>query len=155
MAADQDVGLEAMQQLSGMVGEWKGEGWIRRGPGEPEKMTSTERVHYELDGRILVVRGLHFDEAEESRIVHNAYAVISWDAEAENYQFRTYLADGRQGNYTMTVENGVIKWFMDTPRGKITYSITIKDGVWKETGEMTGPDDRTFQFLEMELDQQK
>ena len=146
-----DVGLEAMQRLSDMVGTWKGKGWIRRGPGEPHQMTSTEKVKYDLDGRILVVRGLHFAKTIDAKVVHNAFAVISYNAKSGNYRFQTYLADGKQGDYAMKIEDKSIKWFMDTPRGKITYSITIEGGVWKETGEMAIPNNPAFKFFEMEL----
>jgi len=146
-----DPGLEAMAKLAGMVGDWEGTGWMRQGPGEPNHTRGTETVESRLEGRILVVEGRHWAKDDASHLVHHAFGVISYDAEAGHYRFQTHLATGRSGDHEMRLEGDAILWFMDTPRGKIRYTIRIQDGTWNEVGEFSPDGEQWRQFFGMDL----
>lgn len=148
-----DAGLEAMSRLGAMVGQWRGSGWMRRGPGEPSQTISRETVEYRLDGRILVVEGLHHSKDDPSQVVHHAFGVISHDPESGGYRFQTHLANGRSGVYEMRLEDDDILWFLDSPRGKIRYTIRIRDGEWREIGEFSADGENWQQFFGMDLEQ--
>ncbi len=150
-AAAADPGLEAMAELAPMVGEWKGSGWMRRGPGEPQHTVSLETVEPRLGGRILVVEGLHHAEDDPSRVVHHAFGVISYDPESGGYRFQAHLASGRSGDYEMRLEGKDVLWFMDTPRGKTRYTIHLQDGEWRETGEFSADGESWQPFFGMDL----
>jgi hypothetical protein len=150
-AAAPDPGLEAMGKLAPLVGKWEGTGWMRMGPGEPSHTRSTETVEFRLDGRILVIEGLHWSKEKPDEVVHHAMGIISHDPETGHYRFRSYLSDGRNGDHEMRLEGDAILWFIDTPRGKIRYTIRIHDGKWDETGEFSADGETWNEFFGMNL----
>jgi hypothetical protein len=131
-----DAGLEAMKKLSFLVGEWKGTASMRRGPGEPARMTSRETVGYKLGGRVLVVEGLH-ELVTTGEVVHQTLGVFFHDAKTGDYRFRTWLAqEGREGEHRAQLENGALLWFLDSPNGAVRYTIRVEGDTWKEIGEI-------------------
>ncbi len=150
-AAAADPGLEAMAELAPMIGQWKGSGWMRRGPGEPTHTQSLETVESRLGGRILLVEGLHHAKDDPSRVVHHALGVISYDPASGHYRFQAHLATGQSGDYEMRREGEDILWFMDTPRGKIRYTIRLQGGEWHETGEFSADGESWQPFFGMDL----
>lgn len=126
----------AMVRLAPMVGTWSGEGWIRRGPGEPQRFRGQEVVEARLEGRVLLVEGRHLD-ARDGHPVHHAFAVISENSATGGYHFRSHLADGRSGDYLGEWREGAFVWFMDLPQGgRARYTIHIDGNTWKEVGEV-------------------
>ena len=146
-----DPGLEAMHAISFFEGQWEGEGWMRRGPTEPTPFRSSERIESRLDGRVLIVEGLHHAK-ETDEVVHHAVATISYDPETSKYRFLSHLEDGRSGDYLGRLEEGAFVWGYDVPRGKIRFTIRIADGHWSETGEFSADGTQWNQFFAMELD---
>ena len=140
---------EAMLRLAPMAGRWSGEGWIRRGPGEPETFKGTETVESRLGGHILLVEGKHQD-AKDGHLVHHAFGVISFDAALGAYRFRSHLGNGRSGDYQGAWKDGAFVWSMDIPRaGTFRYTIRIQAGLWEEVGEMSregGPWAKVFEM---------
>ena len=127
---------EAMGRLAPMAGRWAGEGWIRRGPGEPERFQGTETVEARLGGHVLLVEGRHLD-AKDGRLVHHAFAVLSHDAARGVYRFRSHLANGLGGDYAGEWKDGAFVWTMALPRGGTArYTIRIQGDAWDEVGEM-------------------
>ncbi len=127
---------EAMLRVSPMAGRWVGEGWIRRGPGEPERFKGIETVESRLGGHVLVVEGRHLDP-KDGRLVHHAFGVITYDTARAAYRFRSHLANGLSGDYQAEWKEGAFVWTLELPRvGTMRYTIRIKDGLWDEIGEM-------------------
>lgn len=145
-----DPAMDAMKALPSLAGRWEGGGWMKRGKDETFRFVGEERVEQRLDGRLLLVEGRHF-AADKSRVVHHAFAVISWDEASKGYRFRSYLADGKQGDFAARMEGDALIWEMPTPSGMIRYTITVGDGKWKEVGHMQRGD-QWYQFFEMNLD---
>ena len=123
-----------MEALSKMVGVWEGSGSMQRGPGEPAKFISREVVESRLEGAIVVVEGTHWSP-DRSAIVHHAMAVIS-PAEGEGYSFRSWLANGRSGDYRAWFEGDDLIWEIPSPAGKIRYAISIEGDKWIEVGKI-------------------
>lgn len=130
-----DPGLEAISKLSFLEGTWIGSATMRRGPGEPAAMTSRETVSSKLGGRVLLIEGVHHSGSPE-RLVHHALGVVSYDATTGGYRMRSYLATGQDGEYPGEIKDGAFVWGMETPNGKIRYTIRVVDGQWKEIGEI-------------------
>ena len=127
---------EAMKRLAPMVGTWSGEGWIRRGPGEPQRFKGQETVEAKVGGHVLAIEGRHLD-GQDGRVVHNAFAVLSYDATAGTYRFRSHLANGMAGDYSGEWKDGAFIWSMEIPqRGRMRYTIRIEGDAWTEVGEM-------------------
>lgn len=147
--------VEAMRPVAWLAGEWRGEGWFRRGPGEPRPFTQTERVTPAFGGRLLLVEGVgraRTDDGEEGPVVHHAYGVLSWEPDEGHYRFRTYLADGGGVDAEARVEDGALVWGFEVDEGRIRYRIRRTEGDrWHEVGEYS-PDGSTWHpFLEMTL----
>jgi hypothetical protein len=146
---DKDAGLAAMAKLDFLVGEWQGEGWMQRGPGEPNRFRSHERVERQLGGRIIAIHGQHRD-AKSDEVIHDAFAVLSHLD--DGYRFNSYLADGRQGDYRGRMEGDAFVWEMQLPDGAvIRYDIRVVDGEWRETGAMSRDGETWFEFFGMTL----
>ena len=146
-----EAGLAAMEKIAFMAGEWKGEGWMRRGPGEPNRFTSNEMVETRLDGRVLLVEGLHRAEGS-GEVVHNAVALLSYDADTGGYRLQSHLLDGRSGDYPATLEDGSFVWTMEAPSGHIRYTITVEGDAWHEVGEFSADGDTWRPFFQMDLE---
>ena len=149
--AEEDLAMEAMQAIAFFEGSWEGEGWSRLGPGEPQPVRSTEVVESRLDGRVLIVEGLHFGK-DSGEVVHHALATISWDSATGTYSFRSHLANGRSGDHEGELVDGKFIWGMEIPnRGQLRYTIQIDDDRWSEVGEFSADGVEWHQILQMDL----
>ena len=147
----EDPGLEAMRAIGFMEGTWQGEGWMRFGPGEPETFTSRETVESRLDGRVLIVEGLHHSTSSGD-VVHHALATISFDASNGKYRFDSHLASGRSGVHVGELVDGTFVWGMQIPdRGRLRYTITIDGDSWHEIGEFSADGNEWHQNFQMDL----
>lgn len=138
-----------MDALSGLVGEWEGEGWMRMGPGEPHRFRSHERVERRLGGRILTIHGRHHD-SNSGELVFEAFAVVS--PGDDGYRFSSYLADGRSGEYRGWIEDGDFHWAIPIPEvGRMVYRLTVDGEAWSEVGRMIRDDRPGEAFFGMNL----
>ena len=148
----EDRGLDAMKAVSFLAGRWEGEGWMRQGPGDPQSFRSLELIESRLDGRVLIVEGIHHG-GDPEEIVHHALATISYDPEAALYRFRSHLASGESGDYQQAqLEDDAFVWGFEVPgRGRVRYTIRVEDDLWREVGEFSPDGERWNQFFEMNL----
>jgi hypothetical protein len=105
---------------------------------------------------ILVVEGLGKTKVpgrQEEAVVHNALAIISYDANAKLYRVRSYLASGRSTDAEAEFVAGAFRWRFQTPQGvSIKYTVKLTDkGDWFERGEMSQDGKSWRQFHEMTL----
>ncbi len=140
-----------MRKLDKLTGKWSGDGWIQQGP-KREEFTGTENVQNKLDGLAVLIEGKFTDKNDSSKVIHETLAVLNYNPTTKIYDFKTYLANGRNGNFTFKANESNYEWGLDFPGSKILYTITIKDGIWNEVGKMSRDDGKTwFQFFEMNL----
>jgi hypothetical protein len=147
----------AIEKVSFLAGEWEGTGYFEYGPGKQQRFEGVERVEPRLGGQILVFEGRHTaaEGARKGEVVHEAYAVLSWDDKARSYRFRTYTSEGRGGEFEGRVEDGAFVWTTQAPDRQTRYTLKLDpQGRWFETGESTfgGPDGKSWKkFFEMTL----
>jgi len=151
---------DEMRQLDWMVGEWKGEAWVRMGAGEPEHVLQHERVQPRLGGRTLLVEGTgkrKLADGAAGEVVHEALAVVSFDDKTKQYRFDAWTA--RDGYVEAWFEAGAntATWGFDTPQGgKVRYTISLNDkGQWYEVGEFSRDGKQYMKFFEMTLTKSK
>ena len=145
-----DPAVDAMKALPRLEGRWEGEGWMRMGPGEPMRFVGEETVESRLDGRLLVVEGLH-RTPDRAKVVHHAFGVFSWDDAAKAYRFTTYVANRGGGDHQARLEGDALVWDLASPDGmKRRFTITVKDDQWKEVGHVQRGEE-WLQFFEMTL----
>ncbi len=143
-----------MKKLKPLLGEWTGSGWIEMGPRRFE-FESSEVFSEKAGGMAIIVEGIHRMPLPngEKRVVHDAVAMITYDAEGDHYRFISQLANGRGGDYQGTLtEDGKFRWVIpETPVGKMVYTISMSDGEYSEIGELTTPGGEKRKFFQMKL----
>jgi len=153
---DRDAKLGAMRELDFLVGDWRGSGWMQMGPQMRIDFKSREIVERKLGGMIVAIEGIHEGVppgSTDSVTVHHAFAVLSYDAQAKKYRFRSWLENGLAGDYEATVNAGTLEWGYEDPRrGRIRYIIRLDDkGQWQETGDFSKDGTTWMPFFAMTL----
>lgn len=142
----------AMAALPDFEGRWKGGGWMRRGPEEPQHFLTEEIVESKLDGRILLIEGIHHSKEDPSKEIFHAFAVLSYDPEEDVYRFRSHTSEGRGGDFEGRVESGAFIWGHEVPAGQIRYTIRIDGDRWREVGAFSSDGETWNQFFAMEVE---
>lgn len=139
---------KAISQLEFIVGDWSGTGWMMGRDGQKHMFDQTEIIKFKLDSTAILIEGLG---KSNGKILHNAMAVVRYNKTEKNYNFRSYLSNGRGGDFKAELIDGKFYWY---PNDDMRYIIYLNDkGQWYETGEMKRGNE-WFQFFEMILDKQ-
>jgi hypothetical protein len=153
---DGSANRAAIDRLEFMVGRWTGEAWMQRGP-ERVQTTMTETVERKLGGVVLQVEGRGVIPAVgggDGRVVHHAFAVVSFDAQAGTYGMRSYIASGQAGDFALTLIPGGVSWSREVPGGRIRNTAKIANGEWHEVGEFSRDGATWTQVMEIRLRRQ-
>lgn len=138
-----------MKKFDWWVGEWKGKGWQEYVPGRPGEFTITETIQSKLDGMVLLIEGIG---KEGERTIHHALAVLSYDPQARGYRMRSYLANGRSGEFEVKVSDHGFEWGIQLPQGSTRYTMKLTEkGEWHEIGERSMDGNTWKKFHEMTL----
>jgi hypothetical protein len=146
-----------MKKLEFLVGRWQGESWLEFAPGQRRTSRGTETVQSKLGGLLLTIEGVHRRRADgrgEGAVVHNAFAVVSYDDKAKRYRFQAFTAQGQYADAEAKVGDRRLEWGLRVPGfGEVRYAITLNDkGQWSETGEVSRDGKAWRQFFGMTLD---
>lgn len=143
----------AIDRLDFLVGRWHGSGWMLMGPDQKVTFEQTEDVQTKAGGTVLAIEGRGRNGAH---IVHDAYAIVSFDAATRAYEMRSYLMQGQTATFPFSVTDRGFEWRMSHPQaGQIRYRMTLSaDDTWVEVGERLVGEDRWVQFFEMTLTRQ-
>lgn len=146
--------VAAMEKIAFLVGTWEGEGWMATGPDQRAHFKSREVVELRLQGTLMVIEGLHTargGDDEPPQVVHHAMALVS-PREEGGYDFRSWVVGRGGGEFEGRYEDGAFIWGMETPRGKMRYTIRLDDeGRWSEVGEFQADDGSWRPFFGMTL----
>jgi hypothetical protein len=148
-----DTAKSEMAKIAQMAGHWKGSGWIERAGGR-HVSNSEEWIEMRLDGRALLVEGLHRD-VNTNDVNHHALAIIAWDDRQRQYRFLSALAAGQTGYFPARLEGKQFIWSIPIPNGPTTrFTISLEDpDKWREVGEQSRDGGVTWvKFFEMNLD---
>lgn len=148
MAAVMAAQRTALEKLSFMDGTWRGPAWTILPSGEKHTLTQTERIGPFLDGAVKVIEGRGYES--DGRVGFNAFGIISFDSAKEAYTMRAY-AQGRVGDFPMTVAPDGFTWEIPAGPATIRYTAVIKDGSWHEYGEHIAAGAKPVRFHEMTL----
>jgi hypothetical protein len=134
-----------MEKLSIMEGKWKGSGWRMGADRQKHYFDQTEDIKMMLDGTAILIEGIGIQKTDT---VHHAVAIINFDKKKQEYNFRSYLNDGKFGDFKMEFIDDKIHWY---PTTFIRYIISINENnEWLEIGEIN-KQDNWYQFFEMKL----
>jgi len=152
------VQINEMKKVQWLTGKWKGDGWIMFGPGQKHPFSQTETISSKLNGILLTIEGLginHKSDEGKPKIVHQAFAVLSYDSKNQKFKMRAYKSDGAFVDADAEIdENGNFIWGFNHPyAGEIRFTIKQNEkGQWHETGEVSRDKGKTwFQNFEMIL----
>ncbi len=139
-----------MQPLDFLVGEWDGNGWIMMGPQGKVTFTQHESVRSAAGGTVIVIDGLG---TRDGKSVHEAFAVVSFDAAAKQFSWRAWRKGGEEIAVTPQISDRKLVWGFKDPRaGDIRFTIELTDaGEWHETGMASRDGGPQMQFFEMTL----
>lgn len=146
--------LVAMEKVRALAGEWHGSGWIQMGP-QRHQFDQKESVTVKANGAVVVIDGLGRNIADSTQIIHQAYAVVSYDLKTKKYLMRAFRGDGNYVDADFSVqEDGSIVWGFTHPMaGQIRYTIRLQNGQWVETGDTSRDGQTWLPFFEMKLTQ--
>jgi hypothetical protein len=149
-----------MKKLDFLVGQWKGEGWMEFAPGERRTFKAMETAQSKLGGLLLTIDGLHRGQLGgkgKEVVVHNAFAVVSYDDKARRYRFDAFTAHGNREDAEAKVTDGQLVWGMKIPKfGEVRYTIKLDDkGRLFEIGEVSQDGKAWRKFFEMTLERVK
>jgi hypothetical protein len=147
---------EAMKKLGFLLGQWKGESWMEFRPGQRSSSVGTETVQNKLGGLLVTIEGVFrrkVGEKEAGDIVHQAFAVVSYDEKAKRYRFHAFTDRGTYTEAEAKVADRKLVWGFRVPQfGEVRYTITVtEDGRWSEIGEVSSDGKQWRKFFEMNL----
>lgn len=145
----------AMDRLSWLEGEWSGPAWYMMGPRK-SNVNQKEKLYRAAGGTVLVIQGIGTAAdpgVPPNTIVHDAFAVVRWDAATQKYIFRSYVGSGNSLETTAEVGDRKLVWGFEVPgQGKMRYTITLTPaGDWFEIGERSTDGATWTKFFEMTL----
>ena len=150
--------VNEMKKVHWLAGNWEGEGWMMYGPEEKHIFSQTETVTSKLNGLLLTIEGLGNVETTEEgklKIIHNAFAVLSFDSENQKFIMRAHKIDGAFTEADAIVDDkGNFIWGFSHPyAGELRFTIKQNDkGQWYEIGEVSSDDGNSwFQNFELLL----
>ena len=138
-----------MARLDMMRGVWKGEAKGMGPGGQPYSVTQTERVGAMNGGDLLVIEGRGYDGAT---LKFNAFGVISWNPQAQVYEFRAYNS-GYAITAPLKLDGTTAVWEMPAgPNTSIRFTLDFSTvGVWHETGQYIAAGQPPRPILDMTL----
>jgi hypothetical protein len=147
--------VEALQKTAFLTGSWKGSGWKQMGP-QKHSFNQTETVAYKANNTVIQIEGSGTDEKNSNVIIHQAFAIISFDIQNLKYRMIAFRGDGEQVNAEVSLpDDHTFQWSFSNPMaGQIRYIISVKDNKWFETGEMNRDGKTWNKFFEMTLEKQ-
>ena len=138
---------EHMRSLDVVNGVWAGEA-VSRERGVEVRLWQTERIGPMLNGDLRVIEGRGY--ATDGAVVFNALGVVSWNAQTQRHELRSYAA-GRAGVFPFTVTGNGYIW--EIPAGPMTirYTATVEGDRFREVGERIVAGQPPAAFFEMNL----
>ncbi len=129
---------QAMEKIAWMAGVWEGASTMDRGPQGQAQNISWERVRRAAGGTALLVEGRHWRRLPEDKrgeVVHDAAALITFDAASGKYRFVAQLADGSYQANEAWMDGDVFVWQTRSPHGVVRFRISHEAERWTERGE--------------------
>lgn len=121
----------AMAPLARLDGLWRGTATLHLPTGETHALIQTERVGGFLDDSIKVIEGRGYDA--DGKVEFNAFAIISFDADRQAYNFRSY-AHGQAGDFVFKPTDDGFTWDIPAGPATIRYTAVVTEDTWTETG---------------------
>lgn len=148
-------GKTSIDTLKFMHGTWKGEGWIIAGKNDKHSFKVTTKVDSKLRGKVLFLEqeGTETgDGPNKDKPFMDMIATFALNPEQTGFLTHSVSGDGTAIDGDGQMEDGKLVFAqVNGPNLFSRYTIEVKDGVWKQKGELTDDGKRYFTFMEMTL----
>lgn len=147
---------DALQKISFLTGSWKGSGYMQMGP-QKHLFNQTEVISLKVNGTVIQIEGEGKDQQNQDMIIHQAFAIISYDIQNSKYLMKAFRGDGGQIDANVKLlDSHTLQWSFANPMsGQIKYTITVLNNQWIEIGEMSRDSGKSWnKYFEMKLDKQ-
>jgi hypothetical protein len=147
---DLEAQRAALKKLDFLIGEWTGETWMLRGPGQRVDLIQTEKAEYRLNGLLLLIEGLGRSKPDGAATLQ-ALGVVSYDDERKTYLMRAFN-DGRflETELKLLETGQGISWGFESGQYKTSSVLRINEkGQWTEQGDISVGGNPPVRFLEL------
>jgi hypothetical protein len=124
----------ALAPLTRLVGLWEGDAKAMIGRGEMHNAKQREVVELGAGGTVLIVRGTGTLPQENNRIIHDAAAMIWFDAATNKLRMRAHRMEGVAVEPDIEVTGDTLVWGFAVPGGRVRYTAIFSDTTWHEVG---------------------
>jgi hypothetical protein len=145
--AEQEA-VEAIAKVDFLRGVWVGPASGTNPGGGRYAVTQTERIGPLLNGTVMVIEGRGYNP--DGTTGFNAFAVISWDSEADRYELRSYTS-GYSGTFPFTLTDDGYVWETPAGPGVMRYTAEVTETTLHEVGDFVMPGRPPMRAFEMTL----
>jgi hypothetical protein len=139
----------ALAPLARLAGTWEGMATAVIGPGQTEQAMQHEQVDFGSGNTVLVVRGT--GRLKDGKVIHDATALIWYDAEANKLRMRAHRMEGISVEPDIEVNGDTLVWGFNVPGGRVRFTIAFTDSTWHEVGHFLREGAPPVQTIEMRL----
>jgi hypothetical protein len=104
------------------------------GRGEMHDAKQREVVELGAGGTVLIVRGTGTLPQENNRVIHDAAAMIWFDATTNKLKMRAHRMEGVSVEPDIEVKGDTLVWGFAVPGGRVRYTAIFSDTSWHEVG---------------------
>lgn len=140
----------AIAPLAKLAGTWEGEASAMVGAGEMHAALQREEVALGAGGTVLIIRGTGRLK-EDNRVVHDAAAMIWFDASANRMRMRAHRMEGISVEPDIEVRPDTIVWGFAMNGGRVRYTLSFSDTDWHEVGHFLRDGMPPVLIMEMRL----
>ena len=151
----EDAQKNALRKLSWLIGEWSGTSEVNMG-GKKSTVFVKESVRPSLDSTIFIIngRGTEKDSLTNlDKIVHDAFAVVSFDESKNKYRWNAWrIPGGTYGELEIKIGINSFEWMTIVQGGQTRYKAILNEkGQWIEIGEFSKDGVKWYKFITMTL----
>ena len=154
-AADGSRERAALAPLTRLVGLWEGDAKAMMGRGEMHDAKQREVVELGNGRTVLIVRGTGTLPQENNRVIHDAAAMIWFDAAANKLKMRAHRMEGVSVEPDIALAGDTLVWGFAVPGGRIRYTAIFSDTTWHEVGHFLREGMEPVLMLDMRLKKSK
>jgi hypothetical protein len=145
---------DAIRKLAFLEGVWKGKGWIGTGD-KKQHFNETEIAKIKTGETLLQIDVYGTSVENDSVIINNGLAIISYDIPAKAYKMKFFQSDGSLAEADVRLINeNTVEINLHRKSGFTRFVIEAKESRWFEQA-FSSNDGRTWnQFFEMNLTRQ-
>lgn len=147
----------AIDQLTFLHGNWKGEGYMITGKDQKYPFTVTTKVSTKLRGKVIFVEqeGSQSEGEGKGKAIADFLGTISLNADQTGFVTSFMGSDGVAIPGDGQLESGKLVYAQVNGPGLFTRTtVEVKDGVWKQKSELTDDGKRYFTFMEVTMKKQ-